>query len=122
MKQSVYCYTISTYRHAHNPCDARKPWLIIMLERVKVMALGRLRFQDDNDNENDNEISLSFSLRFCTQRDERLIAYISSSTTTITKRNIGRPKEMKTSAHNKCRSRTRCRIEILTSLLNKTVY
>ena len=60
--------------------------------------LGRLRFHDDNENENDNEISLSFSLRFCTQRDERLSASI-SSTTTITNRNPGRTQETMMSAH-----------------------
>ena len=61
-------------------------------------VLGRLRFHDD-DNENDNEISLSFQLRFCTQRDERLIASISLSTTTITNRNPGRKQEMMMPAH-----------------------
>ena len=61
------------------------------------LELERLRFHYDNDNEyeNDNEISLSFSLRFCTQRDKRLIASISSSTTTITNRNPGITQEMK---------------------------
>ena len=39
-----------------------------------------LRFHYDNKYENDNKISLSFSLRFC-KRDERLVAFISSSTT-----------------------------------------
>ena len=37
-----------------------------------------------NDNENDSETSPSFSLCFCTHRDERLIASMSSSITTIT--------------------------------------
>ena len=73
------------------------------LKFIKIVSLfiGRLRFHDDNenDNENDNEISLSFSLRFCTQRDERLIVYISSSTTMITNRNPGRTQEMMMSAH-----------------------
>ena len=82
--------------------------------------LGWLRFHYDNEYENDNEISLSFSLRFCKQRDERLIASI-SSTTTITNRNLGITQEMKMSAHTKIRSRTRCRCRsgILTSLLIK---
>ena len=75
-----------------------------------------LRFHYEN--ENDNEISLSFSLRFCTQRDERLIASISSSTTTITCMNPGRTKEIMTPAH-KFFSRTRCRSETLTSLLEQ---
>ena len=59
-------------------------------------SLGRLRFHYDNDNqyENNNEISISFSLRFCTQRDERLIASFLSSTTTITNMNPGRTQEM----------------------------
>ena len=63
--------------------------------------IGRLRFHNENDNEyeNDNEISLSFSLRFCTQRDERLIASVSSFTTTITNRNQGITHEMNMSAH-----------------------
>ena len=61
--------------------------------------LRRLRFQDDNENENDNEISLSFSLRFWKQRDERLVASISSSTTAITNRNPGIIQEMMMSAH-----------------------
>ena len=65
--------------------------------------LGRLRFHDDNKNEkekeNDNETLLSFSVRFCTKRDERLVASISSSTTTITNRNPGRSQEMIMSAH-----------------------
>ena len=39
------------------------------------------------------------SLRFCTQRDERLIASISSSTTTITNRNPAITQEMMKSAH-----------------------
>ena len=65
--------------------------------RRRSSILGRLRFHDDN--ENDNEISLSFSLRFCTQRDERLIASISSSTTKNTNRNQGRTQEMMMSAH-----------------------
>ena len=61
--------------------------------------IGRLRFHnDESDKENDNEISLSFSLCFCTQRVERLIASISSSTTTMTNRNPGRAQEMM-SAH-----------------------
>ena len=77
----------------------------VALKRVVVASgvtfhikIGRLRFHDDNENENDNEISLSFSLRFCTQIDERLIASISSSTTTIPKRNTERTQEMM-SAH-----------------------
>ena len=47
-------------------------------------TIGRLKFHDDNEkyNENDNEISLSFSLRFSTQRAERLIASFSSSSAT----------------------------------------
>ena len=75
----------------------------VALKRVVVASgvtfhikIGRLRFHDEN--ENDNEISLSFSLRFCTQIDERLIASISSSTTTIPNRNPGRTQEMM-SAH-----------------------
>ena len=62
--------------------------------------IGRLRYHYDNEYENDNEISLSFSLRICTQRDERLIASISSPTTTITNRNPGRTQEMTMSGHN----------------------
>ena len=64
-----------------------------------VGIIGRLRFHYGNEYENDNEISLSFSLRFCTERDERLIASLSSSTTTITNRNRGRTQEMMMSAH-----------------------
>ena len=69
---------------------------------VGIMCLlGRLKFHDDNENEkeNDNETLLSFSLRFCTKRDERLVASISSSTTTIANRNPGRSQEMIMSAH-----------------------
>ena len=70
--------------------------------RCCISSVEWLRFHYDNDNEyrdeNDNEISLSFSLRFCTQRDERLIASISSSTTTITNRNPGITQEMIMSA------------------------
>ena len=62
-------------------------------------TIGRLRFHYDNEYKNDNEISLLFLLRFCTQRDEQLIASISSSTTTITNRNPGITQEMKMSAH-----------------------
>ena len=60
---------------------------------------GRLRFHYDNEYE--NETSLPFSLRFCTQRDGRLIASLSSSTTvaTITNRDTGITQEMKISAH-----------------------
>ena len=58
-----------------------------------------LIFHYDNEYENDNDILLSFSLRFCTQRDERLIASLSSSNTTITKMNPGRTQEMMMSAH-----------------------
>ena len=54
---------------------------------VHVRPIGRLRFHY-NEYENDNEISLS--LRFCKQKDERLVASISSSTTTISNRNVGR--------------------------------
>ena len=36
---------------------------------------------------------------FCTQRDERIIASFSSSTTTITNRNPGRTQEIIMSAH-----------------------
>ena len=70
--------------------------------RIEIeIILGRLRFHSDNDKgyENDNEISLSFSLRFCTQRDERLIACIPSSATTITNRNPERTQEMMMSPH-----------------------
>ena len=65
------------------------------------IIIKRLRFHYNNDilYENDNEISISFSLRFYTKRDERLIASISSSTTTITNRNRGRTQEMMMSAH-----------------------
>ena len=56
-------------------------------------------YDNDNEYENDNETSLSFSLGFCTQRDERLIASISSSTTTVTNRNPGITQEMNMSAH-----------------------
>ena len=59
----------------------------------------KIHYDNDNEYENNNEISLSFSLRFCTERDERLIASISSSTTTITNRNPGITQEMKMSAH-----------------------
>ena len=81
------------------------------------MPLGRLRFHNDNECENDNEISLLVLLHFCTQRDERPIASISLSTTTIPNRNPGRTQEMMMSAHKKIRFRTRCRSEIVTSLL-----
>ena len=66
------------------------------MDIVLLNVLGRLRFHDDNEYENDNEISLSFSLRFCTQRDERLIA---SSTTTIPNRNPKRTQKMIMSEH-----------------------
>ena len=72
----------------------------VMLELIHeslTIIIGRLRFHDDNENE--KEISLSFSLRFCTQREERLVASISSSTTTITNTNPGRTKERMISAH-----------------------
>ena len=72
--------------------------------------------------ENDNEISLSFSLCFCTQRDELLIASIFLSSTTITNRNPGRTHEMMMSADKKCRSRTRCRSVFLTSPLKVNQY
>ena len=51
-----------------------------MIESAVKALLGRLRFHYDNEyeNENENEISLPFSLRFCTQRVERLISSISS--------------------------------------------
>ena len=62
------------------------------------IVLGRLRFNYDNEYENDNEISLSFSIRFCSQIDEPLVASISSSTTMITNRNRGRTQEMMMSA------------------------
>ena len=70
--------------------------------------------------ENDNEISLSFSLRFCTQRDERLIASISSSTTTITDRKSEKNTRNDDVSTQKIRSCTRClcRSEILTSLFS----
>ena len=58
-----------------------------------------LRFHYDNEYENDNETSLSLSLRFCTQRDKRLIASISSSSTAITIGNPRRTQEMMISAH-----------------------
>ena len=61
--------------------------------------VGRLRFHYDNEYENDIEISLSFSSRFCTQKDERLIASNSSSTTTITNRNSEITQEMRMYAH-----------------------
>ena len=84
-------------------------------------SIERSRFHDDNenDNENDKEISLSFWLRFCTQRDERLIASISSSTTTITNRNPRKTQVNDDVSTHQFRSRTRCRCrsEILTSLL-----
>ena len=64
-----------------------------------VCIIGRLRFHNDNKCENDNEISLSFMLGFCTQIDERLIASISSSTTTIPNMNPGRTQKMMMSAH-----------------------
>ena len=60
---------------------------LIQSKREQVMScnlIGRLRFHYDKEYENDNEISLSFSIRFCTQRDERLMTSISSSTTAIT--------------------------------------
>ena len=65
------------------------------------MTFVRNVIHSDNDNEyeDDNETSLSFPLRFCTQRDERLVASISSSTTEITNRNPGRTQEMIMSAH-----------------------
>ena len=72
------------------------PRLVVLL-----MSLGRIRFHYNNDYENDKKISLSFSLLFCTQRDERLIASISLSTTTITNRNRGITQEMMISAHTK---------------------
>ena len=64
-------------------------------------TLGRLIFHYDNDYEyeNDNYPSLWFSSRFCTQRDERLVASISSSSTTITNINPDRTQEMMMSAH-----------------------
>ena len=69
--------------------------------RCTLHSIGRLRYHYDNDNVygNDNETSLLFSLRFCTQRDERLIASFSSSTTTITNMNPGRTQEMMMSEH-----------------------
>ena len=69
--------------------------VLVGLTSSAYFLLGRLRFHC----ENDNEILLSFSLHFCTQRDERLIASILSSTTTITNMNPGRTKEMMISAH-----------------------
>ena len=65
---------------------------------TRVTAIGGLRFHDDNENYNDNDNEIVFVM-FCTQRDERLIASISSSTTTITNRNTGRTQEMMMSAH-----------------------
>ena len=62
-------------------------------------VLGRLGFHYVNENENDNEILLSFSLRFCKQSNEQLIASISSYTTTISNRKPGRTQDMMTSAH-----------------------
>ena len=66
-----------------------------------IITIGMLKFHNDNDNEyeNDNEISLSFMLGFCTQIDGRLIASISSSTTTIPNMNPARTQEMMMSAH-----------------------
>ena len=66
--------------------------------RSSEITIGRLRFHYDNEHENDNEVSLSFSLRFCTQKDERLIASFASSTTTKTNMNPVRTQEMLTSA------------------------
>ena len=68
-------------------------------EYPRCVLIGRLRFHYDNEYENDIEISLSFSLRFCRQRDERLVASISLSTRTITNRNTGRTQEMVMSAY-----------------------
>ena len=76
------------YPHPINPCvytyDSIHVY-IVMKPLTRIVLIGRLRFHDDNenDNENDTEISPSFSLRFCTQSDERLIASISTSSTTI---------------------------------------
>ena len=61
---------------------------------------------------------MKFSLRFCTERDERLIASISSSAKTVTNRNPGRIQKMMIVSTHKSRSRARCRSEILTSLLS----
>ena len=71
--------------------------LIFVDKHVLILTIiGRLRFHyDNNDYEKDNEISLSF----CTERDERLIASISWSTTTITNRNPGSTQEMVMLAH-----------------------
>ena len=62
------------------------------------ITIGRLIFHYDNEYENDNEVSLKFWLRFCTQKDERLIASFSSSTTTKTNMNPIRAQEMLMSA------------------------
>ena len=53
--------------------------------------------RDHDENENGNGILLWIPLRFCAQREERLPASISSSTTTIT--NTGKTQEMMLSAH-----------------------
>ena len=80
------------------------------------LTLGRLRFPNDNEYENDEEISLSFSLRFCTQRDERhilFVVYYNRDNEYETRKNT-RNDDIGT---QKFRSRTRCRSEILTLLL-----
>ena len=94
--------SLSPCAHPHSQNSRTRRCKVQDIERFSktyVMVyniLGRLRFHYDNDNEyeNDNEIALSFSLRFCKQRDERLVASISLSTTTITNMNPIRTQEM----------------------------
>ena len=89
--------TISTKRLSLKSrllCDlARKYTSCGDIREVTISRQQRERY------ENDNDISLSFSLRFCKQRNERLVAFISSFTTTITNMNQGRTQEMMISVH-----------------------
>ena len=85
--------------------------------RPCVCILGRLRFHSDNEYENDNETSLSFSLRFLytkrwTTRRFHFVVYYNDNEQEPRKNT--RNDNVST---QKFRSRTRCRSEILTSLL-----
>ena len=105
-REDVCMYTLTWWSVMHCVCGmafqcgstlVKVPLLQACTIVIWPQIVGRLRFHDENKNE--KEISLSFSLCFCTQRNERLIASISSSTTTIPNRNPGRTQEMMMSAH-----------------------